>query len=143
MIGNYKNKLDEKGRLTIPSKLRNELGEAIVISFGFDGTLEIRTKKAFDDWSNSLIAKGNLNAAARQLQRMVLGNSFELTVDKAGRINVPANLLAMTKIEKEVTLVGIGEKIEVHATEQWDSMNGNSDELAMSMEELAAALAGE
>ncbi len=143
MIGNYKNKLDDKGRLTIPSKFRNELGELIVISYGFDNTLEIRTKKAFEEWSDSLIAKGNLSKNARALQRMILGNSFELALDKAGRANVPNNLLEMAKIEKEVALVGIGDKIEVHSASQWDSINNDADNLAMSMEELAEALANE
>lgn len=143
MIGNYKNKLDDKGRLTIPSKFREELGDTIVISYGFDNTLEIRTKEAFQEWSNSLIAKGNLNKNARQLQRIVLGNSFELTVDKAGRINVPDNLIGLAKIEKEVSLIGIGDKVEVHASSRWDSINEDAEDLATSMEELAEALAGE
>ncbi len=143
MIGNYKNKLDDKGRLTIPSKFRNELGDVIVVSYGFDNTLEIRTKKAFEDWSNSLIAQGNLKSKARQLQRIVLGNSFEITLDKAGRANVSNDLLKLANIEKEVTLVGIGDKIEVHSTSQWESTMNESNDLATSMEELAEALAGE
>ncbi len=143
MIGNYKNKLDDKGRLTIPSKFRNELGEVIVISYGFDNTLEIRTKKAFDDWSDSLIAKGNLSKNARALQRMILGNSFDLSVDKAGRINLPKELISMTNLEKEVSLVGIGDKIEVHSASQWDAKNNSAEDLATSMEELAEALANE
>ncbi len=141
MIGNYKNKLDDKGRLTIPSKFRNELGDAIVISYGFDNTLEIRTKKAFDEWLASLIAEGNLSKNARQLQRLVLGNSFELTLDKAGRANVPKDLLNLVKIEKEVAIVGIGDKLEVHAAEQWDNSMSSAEDLAKSMEELAEALA--
>ncbi len=143
MIGNYKNKLDEKGRLTIPSKFRNELGEFIVVSLGFDNTLEIRTKKSFEEWSNSLIAKGNLSKNARQLQRIMLGNSFELSLDKLGRINVPNQLLELAKINKEVVLVGVGEKIEIHSSTQWENNTKSVDDIAMSMEELAESLSGE
>ncbi len=143
MIGNFSNKLDEKGRMTIPSKFRDELGTDVVISWGFDQTLEVRTKEAFQEWSNSLIAKGNLKKDARQLQRFVLGNSFDLTIDKAGRVNVPNKLIEMAKIDREVTLVGIGDKLEVHATERWDAMTNDTEDLSMSMEELAEALAGE
>lgn len=143
MIGNYKNKIDDKGRMTIPSKFRNELGEAVVISFGFDNTLEIRTKLAFDDWMNSLKIKGNLNANARKLQRIILGNSFDLSIDKAGRINLPASLIELAKIDKEVAIVGIGDKIEVHSAEQWDALTNPDDDLSATMEELAAALEGE
>ncbi len=143
MIGNYKNKLDEKGRITIPSKFRDELGAEIVISYGFDNTLELRTAKAFKEWIDTLSAKGNLNKNARQLSRLILGNSFDLTVDKSGRINVPNDLLEKANILKEVSLVGIGDKIEIHASEQWDSINNDADNLAASMEELAEALSGE
>ncbi len=143
MIGNYTNKLDEKGRMTIPAKLRNELGEAIVISYGFDNTLEVRTKKSFDEWSNSLVAEGNLKKDARMLQRLILGNSFELSPDKAGRVLLPKALTEMTNITKEVVLVGIGDKIEIHAKEQWDSYSSDSDNLADSMEALAEALSKE
>lgn len=143
MIGNYKNKLDDKGRLTIPSKFRNELGEVVIISYGFDNTLEIRTKKAFEQWSNSLVAKGNLNKKARELQRIVLGNSFDLSLDKAGRINVPKELMQLAGIEKEVSIVGIGDKIEVHSASAWDKTMSNAEELAASMEELAQALSEE
>jgi len=48
MIGNYKNKLDDKNRLTIPAKFRNELGLIVVVSYGFDNTLELRTSQSFN-----------------------------------------------------------------------------------------------
>lgn len=137
MIGNYLNKLDDKGRLTMPSKFRNELGESIVISYGFDNTLEIRTIKAFEEWSNSLIAKGNLSSTARQLQRMILGNSFEVTLDKAGRALLPKVLIQVANLKKEVALVGIGNKIEVHDADQWNSMSTDSNTMTKTLEELA------
>lgn len=140
MIGNYNNKIDDKGRLTIPAKFRNELGDIIVISYGFDNTLEIRTPKSFEQWSNSLIAKGNLAQSARQLQRIILGNSFEINIDKAGRALLPKNLIDLANLNKEVVLVGIGEKIEIHDTEKWSSLTNATDETTKSLEELAEEL---
>jgi MraZ protein len=61
---------------------------------------------------------GNLSSNARNLSRAILGNSFEVSIDKAGRVLLPKQLAEMVGIDKEVTLVGVGDKIEVHATEQ-------------------------
>lgn len=143
MIGNYSNKLDDKGRLSIPSKFRNELGNVIVISYGFDNTLEIRTSKAFDDWSYSLIAKGNLSKSARKLQRLILGNSFEVNIDKAGRALLPKQLLDISKLDKDLTLIGIGDKIEIHSLKHWKSMTSDVDEMSKSLEKLAEELSNE
>lgn len=143
MIGNYRNKLDDKSRLTLPAKLRNELGADIVISAAFDNTLEIRTAKDFKDWMDTLTSKGNLSSNARQLQRLILGNSFEIKVDKAGRVLVPKELLTLAGVKKDVVLVAIGDKVEVHDAKQWDNLMSDSKALTKSLEQLADELAKE
>ncbi len=143
MIGNYSNKLDDKARLTIPAKFRDELGSSIVASYGFDNTIEIRTSKSFEIWMKSLTSKGNLSKNARQLSRVILGNSFELTLDKAGRVLLPKPLIKLIGLDKEVTLIGIGDKIEVHPTKQWDNITSDTESMAKSLEEIAEALNNE
>ncbi len=140
MFGNYNNKLDDKGRLTIPSKLREELGTEVVISFGFEKVLEVRTKKEFEIWSQSLLDKGNLSKNARDLQRAILGHSFELSIDKAGRVNVPDSLIALSKLSKEVTLIGVGNKLEIHSADNWANFADDGDALSNLMEDLANKL---
>lgn len=142
MIGNYTNKLDDKGRMTIPAKFRNELGEFVVVSYGFDNSLEIRKKEIFDIWSNSLIENGNLNKEARELQRLILGLSFDVVIDKSGRILLPKSLLDVAKIEKEISIVGIGNKLEIHSTTQWNNFakNDNANSLSEKMERLASSI---
>lgn len=143
MIGNYSNKLDDKGRLTIPSKFRNELGELVVISYGFDNTLEIRTSKAFEEWSNSLVEKGNLSSNARNISRIILGNSFEINLDKSGRVLLPKQLIEIVKLSKEVTLIGVGNKIEVHSTNTWDNFTSDSEQMTKTLEQMAEDLSKE
>ncbi len=140
-IGNFKTKLDDKGRMTIASKFREELGQDIVISLGFNRALEIRTVEEYSVWLNSLIEKGNLNSAARELRMIVAANSFDLTIDKSGRINVPNDLIEKAGIEKEVYLVGVGDKIEIHSAEGWAKYNSDGGSLSNKMEELAELLA--
>lgn len=143
MIGNYRNKLDDKSRLTLPAKLRSELGSSIVISAGFDNTLEIRTQDEFKTWMDSLTSKGNLSSNARKLARFILGNSFEITVDKAGRVLLPKELSSFAKLDKDVVFVAVGDKVEIHAAKQWDDLMSDSSALEKSLEEMADELSKE
>lgn len=140
MIGNYQNKLDDKGRITIPSKFRKTLGNKIVISFGFDNTLEIRTSASFKEWSSLLVSKGNLSKSARQLSRIILGNSFEIDIDSSGRALLPKQLIDFVNIKKDVTLVGVGDKIEIHSFEEWEKSISDSKHITTSLEQLAEEL---
>lgn len=143
MIGNYKNKLDEKGRLIIPAKFRSELSNFIVISLGFDNTLEIRDSKSFNKWSESLVKKGNLSSQSRNLSRLILGNSFEISLDKAGRALLPKQLINLVKLTKDVTLIGIGDKIEVHSSDEWEELTSNPEEVTKKLEQMAEELSKE
>ena len=140
MIGNYSNKLDDKSRLIVPAKFREELGKSIVISYGFDNTLEIRTIKQFEIWNEFLTSKGNLSKNARQLSRAILGNSFELAVDKAGRVLLPKKLVEMINLQNEVTLIGVGDKIEIHSTKDWEELTSDTDLMTKSLEQMAEEL---
>ena len=143
MIGNYKNKLDEKGRIIVPAKFRKELGSFIVVSIGFDNTLEIRTSKSFEKWSETLSKKGNLSSNSRHLSRFILGNSFEVTLDKAGRALLPKQLTEIVKLTKDVMLIGIGDKIEVHSSKQWEDLTSNPEKMAKTLEQMAEELSKE
>lgn len=140
MIGNYNNKLDDKSRLIIPAKFRNTLGSVIVISYGFDKTLEIRSLKSFEQWQESLTSKGNLNSNARNLSRLILGNSFDIEIDKSGRALIPSQLRDLVGLTKEVTLVGVGDKIEVHSSAAWNATINDQEAMAKSLEEMAQEL---
>jgi len=140
MIGNYKNKLDDKNRLTIPAKFRNELGLIVVVSYGFDNTLELRTSQSFNSWSQSLINKGNLSSNARNLSRIILGNSFELELDNSGRILLPKQLVNLIKLNKDVVLIGVGDKIEIHPAEQWEKLTSEPSQMTKSLEQMAEEL---
>lgn len=140
MIGNYSNKIDSKGRITIPSKFRNELGEVIVASYGFENSIELRTLSEFKKWSDLLIDKGNFVKSARELQRIILGQSFDIKVDKAGRILMPKALLKLAQIENEVVIVGIGDKLEIHSSNNWEKHISDNQQNDKSIEQLAEEL---
>ncbi len=122
MIGNYQYSLDSKGRLAIPSKFRKELGTKIVLSLGFDQTLEIRREIDFKNWTNFLLEKSSMNKNSRLVSRTVIGNSFEVSLDGQGRILLPKLLLEQVGINKKVQIVGVGNKLELHSQDKWEKV---------------------
>ena len=123
MIGNFKYSVDDKGRITIPSKLRNELGDTLYVTKDFDNVLSLRTRSQFKDLQNTLLAQSAFSKDVRNLQRTIIGNTFELSPDKQGRVLLPKNLMDDTGIKNEVVIVASGNRIEIFSTEAWEKLN--------------------
>ncbi|WP_338984637.1 division/cell wall cluster transcriptional repressor MraZ [Spiroplasma endosymbiont of Diplazon laetatorius] len=116
LFGKFEHNLDDKSRLTIPSKLRNKLGELVYVTRSIDGNcLEIRTPENFKEWYNELKSQSALSTSTRTVVRTIFSNTDELSIDNAGRIKIPANLLEEVGISKTVQITGAGEWIEI-----WD-----------------------
>ncbi len=138
-IGNHEISLDDKGRMIIPSKLKDNFNENnLVISFEFENAIVLREKSEFDKWVERLIEKGNFDSKARTLQRLILGNSWNASLDSKGRILIPNTLLNRLDIKSKVVMVGVWNKIEIFSKEYWDSINNSEDKL--SIEELGDLL---
>ncbi len=121
MLGNFNYSLDDKGRLVIPSKIRHQLDGELFLSLGFENTIDIRTKEQFDDWSLMLNNMSQLNKNSRNLSRAILGNTHTVKLDASGRINIPIHLQKRTPIKHEVVVVGLGNKIEIWDSKNWDT----------------------
>ncbi len=134
-IGNHEVSLDEKGRIVIPSKLKDTFKDSdLVISFEFENAIVLREKDDFDNWVKQLVEKGNFDSKARTLQRLILGNSWNMSMDSKGRILIPNKLLNVLDTKSKVVMVGVWNKIEIFSKEYWDSINNSDDKL--SIEEL-------
>lgn len=121
-FGKYEHNLDEKQRLTIPSKLRSKIeSTSVYISKGFEGSLEMRTEEEFRKWSTQILSLSSFNKETRMLTREIIANTHEVDLDKSGRINIPSNLLKLANIEKNVFILGMGDRIEI-----WDSETFNN-----------------
>lgn len=112
-FGTYEHALDEKGRLVIPRKMREECGMRVYILKGFDGALSIYKEITFESMVKSLESLPFSKKDARAYQRVQLASACELDVDKAGRVQIPQQLLTRYQIGKEVMVLGIGDHIEV------------------------------
>ncbi len=136
-MGEYNHSLDNKGRVIVPARFRDQLGEEFVVTKGLDGCLFIYDNT---EWTKLEEKVRNLplsNQGARQFSRLLLAGATICEVDKQGRILIPANLRKHAKLEKDVALVGVGSRIEIWDQEIWDRMNEESDDaLAMNLEGL-------
>lgn len=115
LFGSYEHTLDEKNRLVIPSKMRNEIGTHLYIMKGFDGALSIFPEASFQKLMNEFQTLPFNKSDARTYLRVQLANASDLDLDKAGRAVIPSILLAKFNISKEVIIIGMGDHIEV-----WD-----------------------
>ena len=115
--GYYEHNLDDKGRLMIPSKLREGLssGASLYVIKGFEGCLSIYNEVAFNDLCSKLKALAYEDKEARSYIRNVFSSVVQLNVDKLGRIQIPVLTLAKYNISRSVAVIGVGDHFEV-----WD-----------------------
>lgn len=122
--GTFEHSLDAKNRLTIPAKLRDQLGGEIVIGAGIDACGTIWTPEAFDaNTERYLSGLHPLSQEARDLTEYFSGNAFDGELDKAGRAMVPAAVLAHAGIEKDVFVVGVNDHLQLWNPDVWRTRN--------------------
>lgn len=140
-MGEYNHTIDTKGRLIVPSRFRESLGESFVVTKGFDGCLFVYDREEWTRFEEKLTALPVTNAEARKLVRFFLAGALEAEVDKQGRILIPTNLRAHAGLLKEAVLVGVASRIEIWSKERWDSNTyDDMDEIAEKLDELGLSL---
>lgn len=139
-LGNHSHTIDTKGRMIIPAKMREELGERCIVTQGFDNCLAVYSLDAFQAKADKLNALPSSKAKVRILQRHFFGNAAEVEFDKQGRILVPATLRKFASLDKEAIVVGQGGYIEIWSRTRWDEYNeatsGSIEELSEDMDDL-------
>lgn len=126
-MGEYHQKIDDKGRLTIPSKLRYELGESFIVTRGLDNCLFIYPK---EEWNQVISKYKELpnTKDARNFMRFFLSGATEVNFDKQGRINIPMPLIKYSDLLKDCIVIGVNERLEIWSKEKWDSFIENNEE---------------
>ena len=140
--GEYAHAIDAKGRLIIPSKYREALGETFTISKGFDGCLFVFTMEEWTIFEEKLLTFSSLNADARQLRHFFISGSEESRLDKQGRILIPAQLLQYADITKDAVVAGVGDRLEIWNADRWKSATVFDDieNIASKLEEYGLSL---
>ena len=125
--GEYSHSIDAKGRLIIPAKFRDLLGEQFVVTKGFDGCLFAFDQEGWDAFEEKLKALPMDIPGARQLGRFFMAGADDVELDKQGRILLPANLLQHAKIEKEAIIAGVGNRAEIWSKAEWEKASTFDD----------------
>lgn len=136
-MGEYAHTIDAKGRLIIPAKFREGLGESCVVTKGFDGCLTVFTVEGFQKLANSLNNLASSKASVRTIKRFFFGSATDLGFDKQGRVLIPSVLRAHAKLKKETVIVGANDRVEIWGREEWDAYN---ESVADEIENLAESL---
>lgn len=140
LIGEYEHSLDLKGRLTMPSKLKEDIGEKFVVTKGLDGCLFAYSQNEWKNFEDKLRAFPLTNKDARALMRFFLAGAIECEIDKQGRFLISSNLREFANLEKEVIIIGVLTKIEIWSKDKWlkysEEENRSADEIAEKMSNL-------
>ena len=136
-IGEYSHNLDTKGRIVIPNKFREELQETFILTRGLDGCLTIYSNEQWQTIFRKLSNLPSTKRAARQYIHMLTSRACECSLDKQGRIQIPAYLSDPVNIKKECVVVGVNDHIEIWDKDTW---NAYYEEASESYEEIAEEL---
>ncbi len=118
-MGQYNHAIDDKGRLTIPSKMRNDLGSEFIITRGLDGCLFVYPKCEWENIINKYKELPNTKDA-RNFMRFFLSGATTLELDKVGRINIPTNLIDFANLDKDCVIIGVNEHLEIWNKKSFD-----------------------
>jgi len=133
-MGEYQHTIDDKGRLIMPAKFRDGLGERFVVTKGLDGCLFVYE---MDEWQVLETKLRNLpftKADARAFARFFFSGATECELDKQGRILLPTNLRDHAQLQKDVFIIGVSSRLEIWSKEVWEDYSSKTE---ASYEELA------
>lgn len=139
-MGEYHHSIDVKGRLIIPSKLRDDLGDNIIVTRGLDGCLFLYP---IEQWNKIIDKYKELpdTKDKRQFLRIFLSGATACEYDKQGRINIPNPLINYANLEKDCVIIGSLEKLEIWSKERWESfISVNEENMSEIADNLFASL---
>lgn len=141
-MGEYNHSVDTKGRLIIPAKFREALGEEFVVTKGLDGCLFIYSQEEWKNIEETFRNTPLTTKDARKFSRFFFAGAASCELDKQGRILIPSNLREFAGLEKDVVLAGVFNKIEIWSKDRWmDEGNyDDMDEVAERMAELGLSI---
>ena len=120
-IGEYHHSIDDKGRLIIPSKFRDDLGTKFIITRGIENCLFVYSLESWEKIVNKLETLPFTKKDARAFIRFFLSGASEAEFDKQGRINITSPLITYANITKECVVIGTGDRLEIWSEESWNN----------------------
>lgn len=119
-MGEYNHTIDDKGRITIPSKIREQLGTNFIITRGIDKCLFVYPKTEWEKVINKYKELPNTKDA-RNFMRFFLSGATQNDFDKQGRINIANSLINYASLKKDCVIIGVNERLEIWDKDSWDN----------------------
>lgn len=139
-LGEHHHTIDAKGRLIIPSRFREGLGEKFVLTKGLDTCLFAYPLQEWSILEQKMRSLPMTRSDARAFVRFFFSGASECETDKQGRILIPANLREYAGLKKEVVVIGVSSRVEIWARDRWEAYSAESassvEEIAEKMEDL-------
>lgn len=125
--GEYDHSVDSKGRFSVPSKCRDNLGTTFMITKGFDGCLFVFAMEKWEDFVKDLSNLPMSRSDARALARTFAAGASECELDKQGRTLIPVKLREYADLESEVKIVGVFDRLELWDPKKYEEVMGDKD----------------
>ncbi len=137
--GDFRAKIDEKGRLAVPSRIRESIGEKAILTRGLDGCLWLFPESEWKEFSSKILSQPVSTQEGRALRRYFIGSAVDIIFDSHGRITIPQTLRSSARLENEAILVGQIDRVEIWNPEEWEKYLKDTDR---KMEKIVEKLGG-
>ena len=138
--GDYQHSVDTNGRVIIPSKFRDGLGEKFILTKGLDNCLFAYSSEEWTNLETKLRSLPFTDKDVRAFVRFFFAGATECELDKQGRILIPQNLREYASLEKDVYIIGVSTRVEVWDKGKWENYSGDENMSAESIAEKMAML---
>lgn len=141
LLGTHTPKLDDKGRIILPAKFRDELSAGVVVTRGQERCLYVFSKSEFESVHEKIRQAPVTSEQARQYLRVFLSGASDDTPDKQGRVLVPQLLREYAGLSKELVIIGVGSRAEIWDASSWQEyLSSNEEKFATQAEEVIPGL---
>lgn len=137
ILGQHFGKVEKKGRIAFPKSMRDNTGDVLILSHGFEKSIIVFEKKKWEEVIGEIDAEPFLKKDARQVKRFLLGGASEVVCDAQGRFVLPAYLKEFAQITEEVVVLGLGKYAEIWDKKRWST---HQTQMNQKIEDTAQAL---
>lgn len=141
-FGTYQPKLDEKGRLILPAKFRDQLEDGLVVTRTQERALAVYPRAAFELKMSELMSAPSTVKQVRDYQRMLMAGASDEVPDRQGRVTIPPNLRQYAGLDRDVVVIGAGDRAEIWDAKAWQDYSEASESSFSDMDDEFAALRG-
>ena len=138
-LGTYDATIDDKGRVRLPVKFRNMLGEGFVVTQGTENCLCVYPQEAWEALTADVLKLGSLDPEVTKFRRSLFANAVEGDFDAAGRVPIAKRLMEYANLKKDVVLVGANTRLEIWDSEAWEKNDVSSAEARAKLQAAVAA----